>query len=124
MKEGKKSLVCSVRNALTTSDSIDSGPWTFRDGVPVHEELKDLELVKIHAVCARQSWSQWTSIATRERLYQFMAMSGEDSVAAARLIQGWFCRVDPSPILVQPHGTNLFSHFNSGSVHHFRPVLY
>ena len=68
-----------MRNALTTSDSIDSGRWTFRDGVPVHEELKDLELVKIRAVCARQSWSQWTSIATRERLYQFMAMSGEDA---------------------------------------------
>ena len=79
MKEGKKSLVCSVRNALTTSDSIDSGRWTFRDGVPVHEELKGLELIKIRAVCARQSWSQWTSIATRERLYQFMVMSGEDA---------------------------------------------
>lgn len=53
--------------------------WIFRDGTSVNEELKDVPIHKIQAVCAQQSKTQWTSIASRNRLYQFMALSDEST---------------------------------------------
>lgn len=43
------------------------------------DELKNVDLSRIRTVCARRSWSQWTTIASREKLYQFMAMSDENT---------------------------------------------
>jgi hypothetical protein len=62
---------------LTISCSENLERWTFRDGTSVNEELKDIDLHSIRAVCAHQSRTQWTSIASRHRLYQFMALSDE-----------------------------------------------
>ncbi|KAF8800257.1 hypothetical protein BYT27DRAFT_7217172 [Phlegmacium glaucopus] len=53
--------------------------WTFKDGVPVHEELENIEVSKIRAVCNQQSKTKWTTIASRGRLYQFIALSDEDT---------------------------------------------
>ena len=64
---------------LTISRSDVLEQWTFRDGTSVNEELKDLDLTQIQAVCSQQSRSGWVSIATRNRLYQFMAMSDEET---------------------------------------------
>lgn len=50
----------------------------------MHEELKHTDLTMIRAVCSRQSWSQWTSIASRERLYQFISMSDDASQKVMR----------------------------------------
>jgi hypothetical protein len=51
--------------------------WTFRDGVSIDEELRDVELSRIRTVCDQQSRTKWTSIASRDRLYQFIALSDE-----------------------------------------------
>ena len=50
----------------------------------MHEELKHTDLTMIRAVCSRQSWSQWTLIASRERLYQFISMSDDASQKVMR----------------------------------------
>jgi hypothetical protein len=50
----------------------------------VNEELKDIHLSRIRAVCAQQSKSQWTSIATRDRLYQFIALSDAETQRVMR----------------------------------------
>lgn len=48
------------------------------------EELEAIDLEKIRAICSEQCKSQWTAIASRERLYQFMAMSDERTQTAMR----------------------------------------
>ena len=58
---------------------------TFNDGIPVDDELKDIDLEIIRAICGQQCMSQWWAIATRERLYQFIAMSDELSQKEMRL---------------------------------------
>ncbi|KAF8804157.1 hypothetical protein BYT27DRAFT_7302151 [Phlegmacium glaucopus] len=58
--------------------------WTFKDGVSVHEELENVEVSKIRAVCNRESRTKWTTIASRGRLYQFIALSDEDTQHAMR----------------------------------------
>ena len=50
----------------------------------MHEELKHTDLTMIRGVCSRQSWSQWTSIASHERLYQFISMSDDASQKVMR----------------------------------------
>ena len=57
----------------------------FKDGVSVDDELKHVDLEIIRAVCGQQCMSQWTAIATRERLYQFIAMSDEVTQREMRL---------------------------------------
>jgi hypothetical protein len=57
--------------------NIELSSWTFNDGVPIHEELGCVETSKIRAVCDQQSRTRWTSIASRHRLYQFIALSDE-----------------------------------------------
>lgn len=76
--------VWQVTAPLTMACSIGLEQWTFRDGVPVHDEMRDAHLKKIRAICARQSWTRWTSIASRERLYQFISMSDESSQRTMR----------------------------------------
>jgi hypothetical protein len=60
---------------LTSNWRDDLSRWMFSDGVSVHEELRNIEISKIRAVCDQQSRSRWTSIASRARLYQFFALS-------------------------------------------------
>ena len=60
---------------MTSSWRDDLFRWTFSDGVSVHEELRNIEISKIRAVCDQQSRSRWTTIASRDRLYQFFALS-------------------------------------------------
>ena len=43
----------------------------------MNEEFSDVDLETIRAVCSQQSMTQWTKIASRGRLYQFVAMSDE-----------------------------------------------
>jgi hypothetical protein len=43
----------------------------------VNDELKDVDVNEIRVACAEQSRSGWTSIASRNRLYQFIALSDE-----------------------------------------------
>jgi hypothetical protein len=43
----------------------------------LYEELKTVDLENLRAVCKQHSRTQWTAIASRERLYQFVAMSDE-----------------------------------------------
>ena len=64
---------------LTLCQRDDYSHWTFSDGVSVHEELKHIEISKIRAVCDQQSRSRWTVIASRNRLYQFIAMSNVET---------------------------------------------
>jgi hypothetical protein len=51
----------------------------FRDGTCLHDELGNVELSKIREVCSQQSRTNWTSIASCEQLYQFIALSDEDT---------------------------------------------
>ena len=60
-------------------ERIDVPYWTFRDGISVHEELKNIETSRIRSVCDKQSRTKWTSIASRDRLYQFIALSDEET---------------------------------------------
>jgi hypothetical protein len=53
--------------------------WRFKDGVFVDDELGTIDLEKIRAVCNQQCRTRWTAIASRDRLYQFMAMSNEET---------------------------------------------
>jgi hypothetical protein len=53
--------------------------WTFNDGVSIHEELKGVDISKIRAVCDQQSRTKWTTIASRDRLYQFIALSNDET---------------------------------------------
>ena len=55
--------------------SHDLGYWTFNNGVSIHEELNNINLSKICAICNQQSWTKWMSIASWNRLYQFIALS-------------------------------------------------
>lgn len=43
------------------------------------DELDTIDIEKIRGVCNQQCRTQWTAIATRDRLYQFMAMSDENT---------------------------------------------
>ena len=43
----------------------------------MNEEFSDVDLETIRAVCRQQSMTQWTKIASRGRLYQFVAMCDE-----------------------------------------------
>ena len=65
----------SLGLTLLVSDAY--GQWRFKDSVFVEEELDAIELETIRAACNQQSRTQWTAIASRQRLYQFMAMSDE-----------------------------------------------
>ena len=51
--------------------------WKFRDGSLVDEEFGRFNLKTIRAACSEQSKTQWTKIASRDRLYQFVSMSDE-----------------------------------------------
>ena len=51
----------------------------------MHDELQKIDLEKIRAVCKEESRTLWTTIATRNRLYQFMAMSDETTQQKMRL---------------------------------------
>ena len=64
-------------HALTAACRKELERWMFRDGESVNDELKDIGLDEIRAACAEQSRSGWTSIASRNRLYQFIALSDE-----------------------------------------------
>lgn len=64
---------------LTLHQSYVNGKWRFRDGVFIDDELGILDIEEIRAACSQQSRSQWTTIASWDRLYQFLAMSDEDS---------------------------------------------
>ena len=66
-----------VGHVLTAFRREGLKDWTFRDGTSVNEELKDVDIHKIRAVCTQQSRTQWTSIASHDRLYQFIALSDE-----------------------------------------------
>ena len=70
--------VRSRQTLILTVSTVDC-LWTFRDGVPVNEVLENIELEKIRAVCNQQSRSRWTQIASRDRMYQFIAMSDENT---------------------------------------------
>jgi len=58
--------------------------WKFKDGVSVHEVLESVDLEKIRSACSQQSRTQWTAIASRDRLYQFMSMSDEETQTEMR----------------------------------------
>lgn len=51
----------------------------------MEEELKSIHIDIIRAACSGQSRTQWTTIASRDRLYQFVAMS--DQVAQREICQ-------------------------------------
>jgi hypothetical protein len=68
-----------LESALTSCQSNVRGGWRFKDGVLVENELQTLDLEKIRAVCHQQSRTRWTSITSRDRLYQFIAMSDEET---------------------------------------------
>lgn len=72
-----------VDQLTSESDNVDY--WTFGDGVSIHQVLKYIDLSKIRAVCDQQSRTKWTSIASRNRLYQFMALSDEKTQTEMRL---------------------------------------
>lgn len=50
----------------------------------MNEQLDTVGIETIRAVCNEQSRSQWTTIASRELLYQFMAMSDEETQGEMR----------------------------------------
>ena len=75
LEEKSVLISCFSSEVLTPSRSN----WRFSDGVSVDEDLRNVNLEKIRAVCNQQSWSRWTEIASRNRLYQFMALSDEDT---------------------------------------------
>lgn len=83
LKEGKMrsatTLFGAVCSRLTLSSSWRDilGTWKFKDGVSVDEEMRSIGLEEIRAICQAHSRSQWTVIASRSRLYQFIAMSDE-----------------------------------------------
>jgi hypothetical protein len=79
--KGKESRPRSPRKRLTFTlcGSRGGACWTFRDGVSIEDELRNIEISKIRAVCDQQSRTRWTTIASRNRLYQFMALSDEQS---------------------------------------------
>ncbi|KAF8803392.1 hypothetical protein BYT27DRAFT_7214713 [Phlegmacium glaucopus] len=66
-------------------ESAGLSHWRFRDGTGVHEDLGSIELSRIRAACDQQSRTKWTSIASRQRLYQFIALSDEDTQQEMRL---------------------------------------
>ena len=67
----------SSNHSLTSSQSNDHGHWKFRDGTNVHDVLGSVDIVDLRAVCDHESSTRWTQIASRNRLYQFIAMSNE-----------------------------------------------
>jgi hypothetical protein len=72
------SKLCQKYTLIAARSEI-APAWTFKDGIHVHDELRDVDIERIRAVCSQQSRSGWTSIASRERLYQFIALSDEDT---------------------------------------------
>lgn len=72
------------KGELTLSRRRVSGHWQFRDGVSLKDSLDVIDVERIRAVCGEQSRSQWTKIASRERLYQFIAMSEERTQSEIR----------------------------------------
>ena len=66
------------------SQRNEQGRWRFKDGVCLDVELEAVDLEKIRATCNDECRSQWTAIASRERLYQFIAMSDDDTQLVMR----------------------------------------
>jgi hypothetical protein len=64
--------------------SICHGRWRLKDG-SLLEDLDAIDLERIRDACNQQCITRWTSIATRERLYQFLAMSDKETQVAMRL---------------------------------------
>ena len=77
-------FISFLRAALTCYQSNFHGRWRFKDGVFVDDELGTVDLENVRAACSQQSRSQWTAIASRDRLYQFMAMSDGETQAEMR----------------------------------------
>ena len=48
------------------------------------EELETINIERIRDICSKQCKSRWTAMASRARLYQFMAMSDERTQTAMR----------------------------------------
>ena len=46
------------------------------------EELETINIERIRDICSEQCKSRWTAMASRARLYQFMAMSDEKTQVA------------------------------------------
>ncbi|KAF8803427.1 hypothetical protein BYT27DRAFT_7214734 [Phlegmacium glaucopus] len=82
-------------------DSVDLCHWTFRDGTSVHAELRDVEISKIRAVCNQQSRTKWTTIASRQRLYQFISLSDEETQEEMRLKALSLMDLDSVPCIQQ-----------------------
>ena len=59
--------------------SVAQGSWRFDDGSSIAEELEAVDIEKIRSACSQHSMTQWTAIASRNRLYQFIAMSDEEA---------------------------------------------
>ena len=55
--------------------------WSFADGIKLKDELDSVELEKIRLVCGEQCRTMWTTIASRERLYQYIALSNDTTQA-------------------------------------------
>ncbi|KAF8812817.1 hypothetical protein BYT27DRAFT_7272529 [Phlegmacium glaucopus] len=73
-----------MADAMKAAGSDDVHHWTFMDGVPVDDELRNVDISDIRAICNEQSRTQWTSIASRGRLYQFIALSDKETQVQMR----------------------------------------
>jgi hypothetical protein len=76
-KERQSLLNYFGKHIFTLLRRGDPSGWTFVDGVAIDDELKDVDIEKIREVIDQQSRTKWTLIASRDRLYQFMALSDE-----------------------------------------------
>jgi hypothetical protein len=78
-----KLLLFSVNvNDILCRNTI--GCWNFSDGVSIKQELDLIHTDNIREACSSQSRTQWTTIASRDRLYQFVAMSDDTTQTEIR----------------------------------------
>lgn len=68
-----------LNRVLAVIYSVVCRGWRFSDGASIAVELEAIDIEKIRAACSQQSRTQWTAIASCDRLYQFIALSDEET---------------------------------------------
>ncbi|KAF8816193.1 hypothetical protein BYT27DRAFT_7248501 [Phlegmacium glaucopus] len=65
-------------------DSVMLAYWTFSDGVPIHDEMKNAKVDIIRAICNLKSGRRWAKLCSRQNLYEFIASLDIDAQMAVR----------------------------------------
>ncbi|KAF8814987.1 hypothetical protein BYT27DRAFT_7249570 [Phlegmacium glaucopus] len=58
--------------------------WTFLDGVPIHDEMKNARVDIIRAICNLKSGRRWARLSSRQKLYEFIVSLDINAQIAVR----------------------------------------